>query len=512
MKGKAYKSINEQCLRITHSMDPETSIQELYGVLQAYLPLIWINLAIYDSSRQTLRYLAMITEAQTMIVDEPVKISQAGLADVEKTIRDKTLRWNDVARYDLGKDILKYLEIDRPIATLALAKKMDSLRYAVIGMVANGRDRYNDQHFELLKALYHPLAEVSSHILTQLEMSKRAERLTIENRELKKRLGYLSDQGFVGFDTGLREVITKVKQVAPLDSPVLLIGETGVGKEVVAKEIHRRSKRANDPIVSVNCGAIPESLVDSELFGHEKGAFTGAQSLKRGYFEQADGGTVFLDEIGELTLRAQVRLLRMLQSMEFQRVGGSRTLYIDVRIIAATNRNLVNMIKKQRFRMDLWFRINVVPIEIPPLRERKEDILPLAEYFIQKKSKEMNLSYDAVLAPEAVAQLQDYEWPGNIRELRNVIERALITSQGKPLSFENLVELPSEACPKDILHSPAGFMKMDDMIALHIRRSLSLTEGRVAGRGGAAELLGMHPSTLRARMRKLGIRINRSAN
>ena len=202
----------------------------------------------------------------------------------------------------------------------------------------------------------------------------------------------------------------------------------------------------------------------------------------------------------------------MLQTMEFQRVGGSRTLYIDVRTIAATNRDLADMVKKHQFRKDLWFRINVFPIQIPPLRERKEDIPALAEYFIQQKSKEMNLSYDAVFAPGAMTQLQAYDWPGNVRELQNVIERALIISQGKHLSFLNLVTLPSETPHEENLHAPGRFLKMNDMIALHIRRSLSLSEGRIAGRGGAAELLGMHPSTLRARMRKIGIRISRSAN
>jgi len=512
MKREVYETVNNQCFRIIHSTDLETSFRELYAVLQKYFPLEWINLAVYDSSRQTLRYLAMITNAQTMPIDETVKLSKDGNAEAKKVIRNKTLRWNDVIKNNLGIDILKHLEITGPLSTIGLIKALNSSRYAVIGLVARGRDGYSDQHYGLLKILYDPLAGVTYHILTQLDMANMTERLIIENQELKRRLGDLSESGIVGFDTGLRDVITQVKQVAPLDSPVLLMGETGVGKEVVAKEIHRRSKRANETLVSINCGAIPETLVDSELFGHEKGAFTGAHDLKRGYFEQADGGTVFLDEVGELALQAQVRLLRMLQTMEFQRVGGSRTLYIDVRTIAATNRDLADMVKKQQFRKDLWFRINVFPIQIPPLRERKEDIPALAEYFIQQKSKEMNLSYDAVFAPGAMTQLQAYDWPGNVRELQNVIERALIISQGKPLSFPNLVTLTSETPHEENLHAPGRFLKMNDMIALHIRRSLSLSEGRIAGRGGAAELLGMHPSTLRARMRKIGIRISRSAN
>jgi transcriptional regulator with GAF, ATPase, and Fis domain len=456
-----------------------------------------------------LRYLAMITETQTMPVDETVKLSVDGYREAEKVIKNKTLRWNHVTENDLGLEIVTHFDITGPLSTMGLIKELDSSRYAVLGLVVNMRDGYSDQHYEFLKLLYDPLAGVTYHVLTQLEMANLKERLIVENQELKKRLGYFSDSGIIGIDTGLRYVIDQVEQVAPLDSPVLLLGETGVGKEVMAKEIHRRSKRAKGPLVSINCGAIPETLLDSELFGYEKGAFTGAHNLKRGYFEQADGGTVFLDEIGELAVQAQVRLLRLLQTMEFQRVGGSRTLAIDVRIIAATNRDLASLVAKQQFRKDLWFRINVFPIQIPPLRARKEDIQALAEYFTRQKSKEMNFPVDPVFAPGAMVQLRAYDWPGNVRELQNVIERALITSQGRPLSFRNLAALPSEKPDEGTLDEPGRFLKMNEMIALHIRRSLSLSKGRIAGHGRAAEILGMNPSTLRARMHKLGIRVDR---
>ena len=512
MTGNGYTSIQDRCREITTRMDPMVSAQALCGILQEYFPLDWMNLAVADSSSQKLRYLALITEAQTMHVDETVKLSKKGRAEIEHLIKEKIVRWHDVGVTNLGRDINAYFEITEPISSITAIKQLDSSRYAALGLVATGCDRYDDTHHELFKALYDPLAGAISHILNQLEMSSLTSRLTLENRDLKRRLGDLSGRGVVGLDTGLQNVITRVKQVAALDSAVLLVGETGVGKEVIAKEIHQRSKRAGKPIVSVNCGAIPEGLVDSELFGHEKGSFTGAYSLKRGYFEQADGGTVFLDEIGELTSQAQVRLLRVLQNKEFQRVGGSRTLTIDVRIIAATNRNLAEMVKKEQFRMDLWFRINVIPIEIPPLLERKEDIPALAEYFVKQKSREMNLSYDAVLTPQAVAQLQAYAWPGNVRELQNIIERELIISQGRPLSFRDLVA-PSEQPPQDESgNTPDRFLKMDELIARHIRRALSLTNGRIAGQGGAAELLGMHPSTLRGRMRKHAIRISKEVN
>jgi transcriptional regulator with GAF, ATPase, and Fis domain len=297
--------------------------------------------------------------------------------------------------------------------------------------------------------------------------------------------------------------------VAELDIPVLLTGETGVGKEVIANTIHQRSKRSTCPLVSFNCGAIPETLLESELFGYEKGAFTSAGSMKRGYFEQADGGTVFMDEIGELSQTAQVKLLRLLQTMEFQRVGGSRTISVDVRTVSATNRDLETMVKNQQFRKDLWYRLNVFPILIPPLRERKEDIPELVEYFARRQSVEMNLPYQYSFAPEAIDQLAGYDWPGNIRELQNVIERALIISRGEPLYFPNLSACSGKSA--DVSHStePAEFPTMEEMMSSHIRKSLHLTKGRIEGNNGAAQLLGMNPSTLRAKMKKLGIKINR---
>jgi transcriptional regulator with GAF, ATPase, and Fis domain len=233
--------------------------------------------------------------------------------------------------------------------------------------------------------------------------------------------------------------------------------------------------------------------------------------MKYGYFEQADGGTVFMDEIGELSSSAQVKLLRFLQTMEFQRVGGSRTISINVRTISATNRDLETMVKIQQFRKDLWYRLNVFPIRIPPLRERKQDIPDLAEYFARRQSVEMNLPYHHSFDPEAMEQFKRYNWPGNVRELQNVIERALIVSRGEPLSFHHLTAPITHAPDEDSSDEKEKFLSLDEMIALHIRKSLNKSAGRIEGAGGAAELLDMNPSTLRAKMRKLGIKIKRTA-
>ena len=296
-----------------------------------------------------------------------------------------------------------------------------------------------------------------------------------------------------------------VREVAPLDSTVLLQGETGVGKEIIANAIHSLSRRNNGPFIQVNCGAIPETLIDSELFGHEKGAFTGAISQKRGCFERADRGTIFLDEVGELPPQAQVRMLRVLQDKNIHRVGGTSQIKVDIRIIAATHQNLHEMVKRKLFRDDLWFRLNVFPIIIPPLRDRKEDIPALVNHFIEKKSKELEIPLLPKLAPGAMAPLMAYAWPGNVRELENVIERALILSKGRPLTFDNIVWPDDNREHGEPTTRIDDFLNLDHVISKHIQHALHTTKGKVHGPSGAAQLLGLNPSTLRHRMRKLGI-------
>jgi transcriptional regulator with GAF, ATPase, and Fis domain len=291
---------------------------------------------------------------------------------------------------------------------------------------------------------------------------------------------------------------------------VLLLGETGVGKEVVARVLHRYSARAEGPFLPVNCGAIPEMLIDSELFGHERGAFTGATAQKRGFFERASGGTIFLDEIGELPPASQTRLLRVLQDHTFERVGGGTTMKADIRIVAATHRDLEAMVRDGTFREDLWFRLSVFPIRIPPLRERRGDIPALVAHFVERKCKELGMAKLPELAPNAVDLLTAYHWPGNVRELQNVIERALIVSQGAPLSFASLLS-PAPAAVRVTASAPLQLVSLAQATNDHIRRVLEAVDGRVEGPGGAAEILDVHPSTLRHSMRRLGIVFGRKA-
>ncbi len=373
-----------------------------------------------------------------------------------------------------------------------------------LALATEGDRKFTQQHADLLALLREPFAIAMSNALRHREVKKLWDILADDNRYLQSELQRLSGDEVIGANFGLKDVMHKVHQVATLNSPVLLLGETGVGKDIIANAIHYSSSRSDGPFVSVNCGAIPETLVDSELFGHEKGAFTGAIAQKRGRFERADKGTIFLDEIGELPPQAQVRLLKVLQSKEIERVGGVKTISLDIRIIAATNRDLEEMVKNQLFREDLWFRLNVFPILIPPLRERRSDIPALLQHFISLKARELKLPTIPSLAAGAIDPLMEYHWPGNVRELQNVIEHALILKPSGPLTFEHL----SLKHPKKTLelreHSEETD-NLDEAMTRHICRVLSKTKGKVHGPDGAAAFVGLNPSTLRNRMQKLGI-------
>ena len=342
------------------------------------------------------------------------------------------------------------------------------------------------------------------------EMSRMREALDADRRALLDRLhrDALLD-GIVGENGGLRTVMTRVSQVAPTDAPVLLLGETGSGKEVIARAIHARSRRCAGPMVVVNCGALPPELIDSELFGHERGAFTGASQTRKGWFERADGGTLFLDEIGELPLQAQVRLLRVLQDGTLKRLGAQQTSHVDVRIIAATHRQLETMVSAGQFREDLWYRLNVFPIRLPALRERAEDLAALAEHLTARVVRRLGLPPLSVTASDLALQ-RAHDWPGNVRELSALLERAAILGGGAQLDLRgalgSVVRSPSKLPPA--LSSPAAsdsVSSLDDAVRRHIERALALTGGKIEGVRGAAELLAINPHTLRARMRKLGI-------
>jgi PAS domain S-box-containing protein len=302
----------------------------------------------------------------------------------------------------------------------------------------------------------------------------------------------------IGRSKAMDQVLALAGQVAGTDATVLITGETGTGKELIARAVHKQSQRRDKVFVKLNCAAIPADLAESELFGHEKGAFTGAVARKSGRFELADGGTLFLDEVGELPLDLQAKLLRVLQEGEYERVGGTRTLTCNVRIVAATNRDLAEQSSEGRFRADLFYRLNVFPIALPPLRERKEDIPALAEYFLAKYCKKIGRTIEAV-EPEVMATLCGYSWPGNVRELEHVIERAVILSRAGRLELGNWFGRSSLPLPEPEIKT------LDALEREHILNVLQQTGWRISGPQGAARLLGLNPTTLEARIKKLGL-------
>ena len=332
-------------------------------------------------------------------------------------------------------------------------------------------------------------------------------RLEEENNYLRKEVTEaLGASDIVGSSAGLAKVLQQIQLVAPTDATALVTGESGTGKELVARAIHDNSPRQDRPLIKVNCGAVPENLFESEFFGHAKGAFTGAIKDKPGRFELADGGTIFLDEIGEIPLALQAKLLRVLQEGELERLGEARTRKVDVRLVAATNRNLLEEVETGRFRQDLFYRLSVFPIEIPPLRERREDIEPLAMHFIEQSAHRMNRPPPRI-TQATMKRFQAHEWPGNVRELQNSIERAVILSQGGPIQFE-APGAGSQTPPLPEVHSSGVIMTMNELKERErasIVAALKQSGGRIFGAGGAAELLEMKPTTLASRIKKLDI-------
>jgi formate hydrogenlyase transcriptional activator len=360
-------------------------------------------------------------------------------------------------------------------------------------------DAYTEEDREFMQ-------HISRQVAIATENAHAFEKINQLRRHIEDEKVYLEEEirseyrfdEIVGSGPALRGVLQQIQTAAPTDSSILIQGETGTGKELVARAIHRLSSRANATFVKLNCAAIPAGLIESELLGHEKGAFTGAVGQRIGRFELAHQGTLFLDEIGELPLEMQPKLLRVLQDGQFERLGSSRTIHSDFRLVAATNRDLRTMVAEQQFRADLFYRVNVFPITLPPLRDRREDIPTLVRYFVQEFATRMRKNIEAIPV-EVMETLVNYSWPGNIRELRNIIERSVILTPGKRLII-----------PKDDLHesrsvNSAPVITMDDAERRHILEALDASNWVVGGPAGAAAMLGMKRSTLQSRMQKLGI-------
>ncbi len=381
-------------------------------------------------------------------------------------------------------------------------------------LIAGPKQRFNSRHRSLLQALLGPFTAALENDRQIREMAALREAAEADNRSLLARLGRekLGDT-IIGAQSGLTEVMERVRLVACSDAPVLIFGETGSGKELIARAIHQHSSRSKGAFIRVNCGAIPPELIDSQLFGHEKGAFTGAAAVHKGWFERADGGTLLLDEIAELPPAAQVRFLRILQDGWLERVGGHEPIRADVRIVAATHRDLAAMVAEGTFREDLWYRIAVFPLVLPPLRQRREDIPELARHFAVRAARRFGL-VEKLPKDEDIALMVSYDWPGNVREVAAVMDRAAILGNGQRLEVARaLGSTKRRACSvipgaKARSQEPAEsgeIMSLEETTRKHIEMALAKTKGRVEGFAGAARLLAVNPNTLRAKMRKLKI-------
>lgn len=489
-------------LRICGSLEIEQALWQSFEYLKDFIPLDEMWMGLRDKDAGALRAIAIADTRGVKTLDTIVPLP--------REVRDQLDRQDFASKKVMVINRMDALNLSNimgyPDSSLMVLPLLpDGAVAGSLVMRVVGEDRYSEEHAELLAMLQDPFAVAMSNALRHEEVLRLKDLLADDNRYLTRELHHLAGNEIVGAERGLKNVMDMVQQVATRDNPVLLLGETGVGKEVIANAIHYSSPRKEGPFIKVNSGAIPEGLIDSELFGHEKGAFTGAVSQKRGRFERAQGGTIFLDEIGDLPMAAQIRLLRVVQQKELERVGGSRTIQVDVRIIAATHRNLEQMVGANKFREDLWYRLNVFPIIIPPLRQRRADIPELVAHFLRRKSRELNFRTVPPLAATAIDRLIDYPWRGNVRELENMVERALIQYSGGLLSLDHLIVPPQVEDAPLPSGTNTGLSTLNEAEAQHIQAAMKASRGRINGRGGAAEILGINPNTLRCRMKKLGI-------
>ena len=505
----------EATIRICGKLEFEEALHDSLLYLRQVMPVDKLFLQFFDAELKAFRTIAIVTPEQGKEVDQVVPLSPealrelAGYEELFRRGQGGSIAWLfRGGLYDQAviRDYFPFHKTEiTSLLVMPLGLEEQMLGRGSMFLVTEGEEKFTQEQADLLTLLKEAFTIAMSNALRHREVLRLRDRLADDNRYLRRELFRISGDEIVGADFGLREVMRMVHQVAPTESAVLLAGETGVGKDVVANAVHYASPRREGPFIAVNCGAIPETLLDSELFGHEKGAFTGALSRKRGRFERAHQGTIFLDEIGEMPLNAQVRLLRVLQNREIERIGGTERVPVDIRVIAATNSDLEPMVRSGRFREDLWFRLNVFPIVIPPLRERTTDLPALVQHFLERKARELKLEGRPELAPGAIDELLAYSWPGNVRELENLVERAMILYRDEPLRFSLGVSeggRQRSAVPESV---EGKFLNLDEAFERQIRRVLEMTGGKIHGPGGAGELLGVNPNTLRSKMRKLGI-------
>jgi transcriptional regulator with GAF, ATPase, and Fis domain len=490
------------------------SLERLAPLLARRLPADFFLVRHIDLQRSALETLA---RGQC----RPLAVTLSARSECTPQAMDRIVHWCRQGKVlhrsaaEVHRDMPGLLPAGLEGSILAGPLNADDGPAGVLIVTGHSNNGFRAEHKELIQDLLEPFTVAMENDRRVRELTALREAVEADNRSLLSRLGrHDITDSIVGAEAGLREVMEQIELVARSNVPVLILGETGSGKEVAARAIHTRSPRASKPFLRVNCGAIPPELIDSELFGHERGSFTGAVGARKGWFERADGGTLLLDECGELPPAVQVRLLRILQDGTFERVGGERQLAVDVRIVAATHRHLQEMVSDGRFREDLWYRLAVFPVHLPPLRDRREDIPALASHFALRAAQRLGLT-PLVPTPQDMRLLLSYSWPGNVRELAAVIERAAILGNGRSLEVAQAIGTASPRPPSNSgqenrattgpLPSSEDVLPLGSAMARHIEAALARTRGRIEGPDGAAQLLQINPHTLRARMRKLGI-------
>jgi len=498
---------------IIHNLTQEALFASVYEAIRGVVAFDRAAFLLYQSESKTLKLVSMDSDRESEFFRvgkeyqlQESQISASVLEHQEVVTRGDLEQPRTIGEHRLVQEGIQSYCV---VPLVAMGKSIGTFT-----LWSKSRDRYNQADAELLR-------EVANQIAIAIANMQSYEEIKALKGRLEKEIVYLQEEirtvhnfeEIVGSSPALLKLLRKVDQVAPTDSSVLIYGETGTGKELIARAIHDRSNRKDRPLVKVNCSAISAGLVESELFGHVKGAFTGAFERRIGRFELADGGTIFLDEVGELPLDTQVKLLRVLQEREFEPVGSNKSIRVDVRIICATNRNLQESIKDGTFRSDLYYRLNVFPLEVPPLRERRADIPQLAMFFLSRYARNLGKRIEGISA-SAKERLISYSWPGNIRELQNVIERALILCNGPILELESDLSnvsaafvMPVTETAHTVLQADQAQLKtLQEVEREHIMAVLQQTHGVIEGASGAARTLGLHPNTLRHRMEKLGIK------
>ncbi|MCL2915785.1 sigma-54 dependent transcriptional regulator [Shewanella corallii] len=499
----------EATQRLCASLQLEKSLEHYFHYMKQKLPIDGIFMNLFQPEQRQIQFIAHANNESAQALEQCVPLTEEMCQVLSQPDRPVIRIINHIETDGVTFHVAPRVFPD--IQSLILMRMIcDDTHLGVVGYYSKTPNSFRAIHADLIESHMHPLALITAFNLQGRNLLAQNQQLAEQNDTLKRSLEVKN--GVIGADAGLKRVMEQVQAIAHLDTSVLILGETGVGKEVIANAVHEHSTRAGKPFIKVNCGAIPDSLLDSELFGYEKGAFTGAEQRKQGYFEQADGGTIFLDEIGELPLSAQVRLLRVLQNSTITRVGGYESIELNIRVIAATHRDLQHMVQDGEFRQDLWYRLAIFPIQIPPLRQRTSDIPLLAQFAVEKMTAKFNLPNLPRIHSDQLSLLSRYPWPGNVREMMNVIERAVIQHPEGPLDFSFLMPSEPEVVTCDnqqviIDPSRAGdkLVPLELMMQKYISHALKVCGGKVYGSGGAAEMLAVNPNTLRSKMKKLGI-------